>query len=250
MRESIRRVGTLTARNFKEIVRDPISLCFLIGLPLLMEILFYFLFHKMTAQFEMKYLAPGIVVFSQAFLTLFAGLLISVDRVSAFLVRLYVSKARSSEFIFGYALALLPVMAAQALLFFLVGGLFDPSLFSLRLIPAVLLSFVTSLFFIALGILVGSLCGERAVGGVSSIAISGQSLLSGMWFPINDMGGGILLLMNCLPFRNATLLVQNALNGAQDLWADLLRPLLIVLAYTVAVFVAAILVFRSRMKAK
>ena len=48
----------------------------------------------------------------------------------------------------------------------------------------------------------------------------------------------------------ATLLVQNALNGTQDLWADLLRPLLIVLVYTVAVFVAAILVFRSRMKAK
>ena len=28
----------------------------------------------------MKYLAPGIVVFSQAFLSLFVGLLISVDR--------------------------------------------------------------------------------------------------------------------------------------------------------------------------
>ena len=78
MRESIRRVGTLTARNFKEIVRDPLSLCFLIGLPLLMEILFYFLFHKMTAQFEMINLAPGIVVFSQAFLVLFTGLLIAL----------------------------------------------------------------------------------------------------------------------------------------------------------------------------
>ena len=36
----------------------------------------------MTSQFEMKYLAPGIVVFSQAFLTLFIGLLISLDKSS------------------------------------------------------------------------------------------------------------------------------------------------------------------------
>ena len=78
------------------------------GLPLVMEILFYFLFHKMTDQFAMKYLAPGIVVFAQAFLCLFTGSLIATDRGTSFLTRLYVSKAKSHEFIFGYALSVLP----------------------------------------------------------------------------------------------------------------------------------------------
>ena len=77
MRESIRRVYIFTKRNVKEILREPLSLILTLALPLFMEILFYSIFHKMTAQFEMRYLAPGIVVFSQAFLTLFAGLLIS-----------------------------------------------------------------------------------------------------------------------------------------------------------------------------
>ena len=68
MSNSISRILTLTKRNFKEILRDPISLVFTIGLPLVMEIVFYFLFHELTDQFDVKYLAPGIVVFSQAFL--------------------------------------------------------------------------------------------------------------------------------------------------------------------------------------
>ena len=105
---SFKRILILTKRNIKEIVRDPLSIIFLIALPLLMQIMFYFLFHTKTSQFEMKYLAPGIVVFSQSFLTLFTGLLISVDRSSSFLTRLYVSKAKSYEFIFSYALSVLP----------------------------------------------------------------------------------------------------------------------------------------------
>ena len=56
----------------------------------------------------MKFLAPGIVIFAQAFLTLFTGLLIATDRGSSFLTRLYVSKAKSHEFILSYALSVLP----------------------------------------------------------------------------------------------------------------------------------------------
>ena len=117
--ESINRIFTLTKRNIKEIIRDPLSLVFMLALPLFMEILFYFLFHELTAQFEMKYLAPGIVVFSQSFLALFTGLLISMDRNTSFLTRLYVSKAKSHEFILSYALAIIPLSLMQSILFFI-----------------------------------------------------------------------------------------------------------------------------------
>ena len=250
MRKSLSRILILTKRNIKEILRDPISLAFLIGLPLFMEILFYFIFHTMTAQFEMKYLAPGIVAFSQAFLTLFIGLLIAVDRNSSFLTRLYVSSVKSYEFIFSYALAMLPVTLVQSVLFFIVGGIADTSLFGTGMVLAILLSLVTALLFIGLGILFGSLSNERSIGGIASIVITGQSLLSGMWFPIDNMGAGILTVMKCLPFRNATLVLQNTVNGVSDTFNDFVLPLVIVLAYTLAAFVAAILVFKSKMKEK
>ena len=247
MRESFGRIVTLAKRNLKEILRDPLSLIFTIAMPLGMEVLFYFLFHGQTAQFEMKYLAPGIVVFSQAFLALFAGLLIAQDRSSAFLTRLYVSRARSYEFIFGYAVALVPIVLVQSVLFFLVGGAIDPSIFCVGMIPSIFLSLVTALFYVGMGILLGSICTEKSIGGIASIVIAGQSLLSGMWFPPEAIGKGVLTVMRCLPFKNATDLMQRALAGFSGA-GDFFVPFLIVLGYTVAAFVAAVLTFKKSMR--
>ena len=248
MEGSLKRIVTLSKRNAKEIVRDPLSLLFMTGLPLLLEILFYFIFHSMTSQFDMKYLAPGIAVFAQSFTTLFAGLLIAVDRGTSFLTRLYVSKARSYEFILSYMAALLPFTFVQAVLFFVVGGIIDPGFWSFSMIPAVFLCMVVALFFIGAGILIGSVCNEKSIGGVASILIAGQSLLSGMWFPVEGLQGTMLNIMDALPFRNATQLIQHAVNGYGDLFGDIIRPLLIVLGYTVAVFVVAVWLFKRQMK--
>ena len=150
MKKSIKRIFTLTSRNLKEIIRDPLSLLFMIGLPIFMEILFYFIFHKLTSQFEMKYLAPGIVVFSQAFLSLFMGMLISLDRNTSFLTRLFVSEAKPYEFIFSYTLSLIPICLVQSVLFFIVGGIIDPSIFKLNMILAIVLALFVHLFMFAL----------------------------------------------------------------------------------------------------
>ena len=118
------------------------------------------------------------------------------------------------------------------------------------MIFAILLSFVTSLLFIAIGILFGSICNEKSVGGVSSIVIAGQSILSGMWFPIGGLNKGVITFMNILPFRNASMLVQNTMNGIGDLFKDFFLPLIILVAYTIVAFVVAVLVFRAKMKSK
>ena len=250
MKKSVQRIFALTKRNLIEIVRDPLSLVFLMAFPLVMEILFYFIFHKLTPQFEMKYLAPGIVVFSQAFLTLFGGLLIALDRSSSFLTRLYVSSAKAHEFILSYLLSLLPIAIIQSITFFVVGGIIDTSIFSITILFGILLSIVTSLIFISLGILLGSICNEKAIGGVASIVIAGQSVLSGMWFPQEGLDEGMVTFMKCLPFKNATDLIQNAINGINNGFDDFAKPLLILLAYTIVVFVLAIFVFKNKMKSK
>ena len=250
MKKSLSRIYILTKRNIKEILRDPLSLIFTLAMPLFLEILFYFIFHNLTSQFEMKYLAPGIVVFAESFISLFVGLLIAVDRSSSFLTRLYVSKAKSYEFIFSYALSILPIVFVQSILFFLIGGIIDTSIFSLGMVFAVILSLVTSFFFIAIGILLGTVCNEKSIGGISSIIIAGQSVLSGMWFPIEGLNKGMITLMNILPFRNATMLIQNTMNGVNDIFNDFLLPLIIVLAYTIVAFITAIILFRMKMKSK
>ena len=248
MNKSLTRIITLTRRNLKEIIRDPLSLIFTILMPLLMEVLFYILFHGLTSQFEMKYLAPGIVVFSEAFLTLFTGMLISIDRNTSFLTRLYVSKTKPYEFILSYALAVIPITVIQSILFFGVGIIFDPSLLSIRLLFGILLSIVTSVLFISFGLLFGSICDEKSIGGVSSIIIVSQSVLSGMWFPLEGISEVMMKIMEILPFRNGTLLIQNIIIGYNDLTSDILIPLVIILVYSVVVSILAIIVFKKKMK--
>ncbi len=248
--KALGRIFALMKRNVKEILRDPLSLAFMLAMPLVMEVLFYVIFHGQSQQFEMKYLAPGIVAFAQAFLTLFSGLLIALDRGSAFLTRLYVSRARSSEFIMGYAFALFPVALVQSVFFFLVGGIIDPSIFSVNMIFAVLLSVIPAAFFIGMGILLGSLCSERSIGGVCSIFIAGQSMLSCMWFPPDGLGKGVLTAMRVLPFKNAAELLQKGFLGYTDFFHQFWQPLLILLAYTLVVFFLAIVVFKKKMREK
>lgn len=250
MNNSLSRIFCLANRNLKEMIREPLSLIFLIVVPLAMEIAFFFIFHELTSQFEIKYLAPGIVVFSQAFITLFSGLLISQDRNSRFLTRLYVTKTRSFEFIFGYVFALLPIVLVQSVLFFLVGGIIDSSFWSVGMIYGILMSVVTSVFFIAFGILFGSICNEKAIGGISSIIIVGQSVLSGMWFPKEGLKDGFITFMQALPFKNASMSVENVVNGYSNAFDDIILPLIILMSYTIVVMIVAILVFKHKMKSK
>ena len=107
------------------------------------------------------------------------------------------------------------------------------------MVIAILLSLVSSLFFIAIGILIGTLCDEKSIGGVSSIIICGQSLLSGMWFPIEGLNKGMITFMNCLPFRNATTIIQLLFNDINNIFLDFVLPLIIVLAYTIVSFIMA-----------
>lgn len=251
MRKSLSRINTLLSRNIKEIIREPISLIFAVGLPLVLEVIFYFLFHELASQFEIKYLAPGIVIFSESFLTLFTGILISTDRSTSFLTRLYVSKTKPYEFILSYVLAIVPISLFQTILFFAVGGIIDPSIFNLRTLLAIPLSIITSILFISLGILFGSICNEKSIGGISSIIICGQSILSGMWFPIEDLSSGVLIFMKVLPFRNATMLLENGVNNMiNNSFNDFWCPLIIVLGYSVVSFILAVFCFKKNMKEK
>ena len=241
-----KRMSALILRHQKEIVRDPISLVFLYGLPLIMEILFYFLFASKTDQFKMAYLAPAMVGFSNVFLSLFLGILMAVDRGSAFMTRLYTTEVKPWEYILSYALAVFPFGLSQTVLLLVVGGIIDPSFWGVGFLYALLASMLVIAFFIAVGLFLGTVCNEKSVGGVASVIITGQSILSGMWFPLDGMSQGFLIFLRVLPFRNASLLIQNVF--FPPTFESVGEPVLILTAYTVVVGVLAMLLFRKKMK--
>ena len=71
-----------------------------------------------------------------------------------------------------------------------------------------------------------------------------------MWFPLEGLDSSFIKIMEVLPFRSATLLVQNSLNGYSSLFDDLIKPLLIILIYGLIIILISILVFKKQMKNK
>ena len=108
-------------RCAKEILRDPINLAFGLGFPLVLLLLLSAMQANIPVSlFEIDNLAPGMTVFGLSFLTLFSATLVSRDRESAFLQRLYTTPLRGIDFILGYLLPILPIAMGQAALCYLL----------------------------------------------------------------------------------------------------------------------------------
>ena len=82
------------SRNRKEMLRDPMSLLFGIGFPIVLLLLLHIIQRNIPAEagmnlFALETLTPGICVFGLSFLALFAAMLVSKDRTTSFMLRLF-----------------------------------------------------------------------------------------------------------------------------------------------------------------
>ena len=240
------KILTLAARNTKEILRDPLNLGFGLGFPLVLLLLLSAIQAAIPVSlFEIEHLTPGITVFGLSFMTLFSATLISKDRGTSLLKRLYTAPLSPADFILGYTLPMIPISVAQCIICYIAA-------FALGLVPtvrilyAVLLIIPVSIFYIALGLLCGSALSDKQVGGICGALLTNLSAwLSGIWFDIGLVGGVFEKISNWLPFVHAVELERAAVAGN---YADILPHLAWVLAYAAAASVAAVLVFLKQMK--
>ena len=97
------KLWTLCRRNVWEILRDPLTIGFGLGFPVVLLLLLSAIQANIPVElFAIEMLSPGITVFGLAFLTLFSATLIAKDRESALLQRLYTTPLTAGHFIFGY----------------------------------------------------------------------------------------------------------------------------------------------------
>ena len=238
------RLLTFSGRNAKEILRDPLTAFFGLGFPIVLLFLLSAIQANIPVSlFELKSLAPGMTVFGLSFMTLFSATLIAKDRESTFLQRLYTSPLTAADFIFGYALPILPIALAQCLLCYitaLIMGL--PA--TVNILYAALCILPVALFFIALGLLFGSLFNVKQVGGLCGALLTNLTAwLSGVWFDLELVGGAFKKIAYLLPFVHAVELERAVLAGNT---AHMFPHLWWVLGYAVAASIAAVLVFLAR----
>lgn len=240
------RLLAFSGRTAKEILRDPLNLMFGLGFPIILLLLLSAIQANIPVSlFEIGSLAPGITVFGLSFMTLFSATLIAKDRESAFLQRLYTTPLTAVDFIFGYVLPVLPIAAAQCVICYTV-AVFLGLAVTITIVYAVLFIIPISLFFIALGLLCGSVFHAKQVGGICGALLTNLTAwLSGVWFDLDLVGGAFQRVAGMLPFVHAVELERAVLNGR---YADIFPHIWWVAGYTAAALAAAILLFVRQMK--
>ena len=237
------RMLNFAKRNFKELVRDPISLIFEIVLPIFLLFIFQ-QFNIPADNYRLENFTPAIILFGFSFITLFTSTLIAKDRGTSLLIRLGTSPMKSRDYILGYILSLLPIVIIQDILFFTVALILGLQ-FSINIIFTILVSIVVSILFISLGILIGSIVTEKGSGGVGSVIVQLVCFTSGMYFPKETVGKIFGTVCEILPFESSLNIVKCALNNN---WQTLsLNNIIVFLLYTSIVVVLAIVVFKNKM---
>ena len=240
------RMLALATRNTKEILRDPLNLGFGLGFPMILILLLSAIQANIPVSlFEIESLAPGVTVFGLAFMTLFSATLISKDRGSALLQRLYTSPLSPIDFIFAYTLPIIPISMAQGAICYITAIILGLEI-NLNILLAILLIIPISLLFVGLGLLFGSILNDKQVGGICGALLTNLTAwLSGVWFDLELVGGAFKTIAYTLPFVHAVEMERAVVSGN---YSEIWQHLLWVLGYAVASIAAAVYLFLRQMK--
>ena len=246
----MKRMLFFARRNAYEIMRDPISLFFGVLFPVVLLGLLTLINSAIPAEanmtlYQIEILTPGISAFGLCFLALFASMLVSKDRCSSFILRLRTSPLRPWEYIVGYCLPMLPMALAQIILNMIAGicmGL-QPTV---HILTTALGLLPTACLYITLGLLLGTVLSEKAVGGICGALMTNLAgWLSGTWFSVEMIGGVFEKICKIFPFYPSTLAAQALLSG--NIRAALPYEA-IVMVWALVTTLAAVLVFNRKMK--
>ena len=235
----------LAKRNLKEIIRDPLSLVFNMAFPILMLFVLGGITNSLEyvpEQFKINNYAVGICVFGYTFAMLFTAMLIAEDKNSEFINRLNMAPIKKSSYIAGYYIAVMPIMAVQTVLFLLSSCILGLA-FSYKLAVAFVYLLPSAVFYVVLGVLIGAIVknGKQA-GPVSSIVISGTSMLGGVFMPVENMGV-FSTIVNLLPFTHSVKIATGVFGGD---FGCIYPHILWVLGYSVVLFVITVLIYKRK----
>ena len=116
----------------------------------------------------------------------------------------------------------------------------------MTVVYAVLFVLPVSLFFIALGLLFGSILSTKQVGGICGALLTTLTAwLSGAWFDLSLIGGAFQKIANLLPYVHAVALKKAVLAGN---FAGIFPHIWWIMGYAAAAFAAAVLLFLRQMR--
>ena len=239
------RFARLVDRNMKEVYRAPVSMLLGLVMPLVMFMLFTSINKREPIEmFSAQHLVPGVVIFGMAFTIMFSAMLLSKDKKNAFLIRLFTTPLKASDFIISYMAPFLPFALMQTAVVFVVGAFLGAVYQNLLFVVFVIL--LTELICVSLGLILGALLTENQVAGAGSLLVTMIGLFCGAWMDLHMVGGIFEKIGYAIPFAHAVDASRAALKGLA--FADYSRSFFIVLIYAAVLFILSIFAFKRAMK--
>ncbi len=238
------RTLNFAKRNFKEIIRDPLSIIFAIILPLFLLFIFQ-QFNIPNDTYKLENFTPSIIIFSFSFITLFVSTLIAKDRLTSLLIRLGISPMKSIEYILGYMISFIPIILLQNVLLFTLAVIMGLA-FTINIIWTILISIIIAVLFIAIGILIGSLVSDKAASGISSIIVQLVCFTSEIYFPKEMLGNTYSKICEFLPFNSALLITKGIMNNNLEIIKT--KNIIIFGIYTILFLILSCVIFKKKMK--
>ena len=241
----MKRTWVLAKRNFKETLREPLSVVFCVGFPSIMLVFMSLLFTAMEnvpENFSIENYSVGICVFGYTFTMLFVALSMASDKNGEFIKRIKISPVKFSEYIGSYFICFLPIMFVQTVLFMVISAIFGLN-GAKEISLAVVYLFPSALFYISFGTLMGTLAkSEKQAGPLCSIVISGGCILGGVFMPTENMGV-FTTVTDILPFKHTVGIASGVFYGS---YGCIYPHVLWVLGYAAVIFAVTLLVNRVK----
>lgn len=237
------RSTALADRNFKVMWRDWLSLGVNVALPVALLLVMQAL-EGVDDFFAPTSLAPGVVLFGFAMLSMTSAMALAQDRESSLFDRLLTTPLRANDFVLAYSLPYLAVAVIQAVV--VIGAAlflgFD-SEGNVALVALILL--LMAILYVGLGMMIGASVPYKLVTGPWMVALM-LTIFGGTWVNLDDIGGPFQAVADVFPFAHALEAIRGVLLEGAGL-GDILADMVWVVGYTVVIAVLSIGVFRHRM---
>lgn len=242
----MKQLFSLTKRNLKETLREPLTFVFCLIFPIIMLVIMPLIFSNIEntpANFQITSYAPGICVFGYTFVSMFVSLQITSDKNTSFIKRLNISPIKKSTYYFSIVLSSLPIALMQTILFFATALIFGFP-FDINFLLSIIYLIPSAIFYICLGILIGIICkNEKQTGPISSIFISFVGIFGGVFMPTSIFSGGFATFVNLLPFSH-TVMIANEL---QLVGIGAIYPhILYIIGWTIILIITSIIIEKIR----
>lgn len=238
------RSTELAKRNFKEVIRDPLSLGIAIALPLVLLLTLQALGSDDVRFLTPTLLTPGIVLFGFVMMMFSSAMILSRDRETSLLARFLTAPLRSSDFVAGYSLPYLLVAIVQATMLLVVGAFLGLDVDgSLALVALVLL--LMAVFYVALGMILGAVLTVAQTSGAYAVVLM-LTIFGGAWFDLEQIGGVFLTVGDMLPFKHSLDATRAVMADGAGL-ADIATDLYWIGGFTIGAVILAIAMFQRRM---